>query len=92
MGTTSSINRHADGSIDVDFYRARAKALRAQAIRDARTLRWGIVVLGGLGLAGLAASVPNEGMRVAMKDAMPGRPAQLSCPAPASSGLRSVHC
>jgi hypothetical protein len=28
------IRRH-DGSIDVDFYRARAAALRAQAIRDA---------------------------------------------------------
>ena len=27
--------RHHDGSIDVDFYRARAAALRAQAIRDA---------------------------------------------------------
>jgi hypothetical protein len=29
------VRRRHDGSIDVDFYRARAAALRAQAIRDA---------------------------------------------------------
>ena len=29
------IRRRHDGSIDVDFYRARAAALRIQAIRDA---------------------------------------------------------
>jgi hypothetical protein len=29
------IRRRHDGSIDVDFYRARAAALRTQAIRDA---------------------------------------------------------
>ena len=29
------IRRRRDGSIDVDFYRARAAALRTQAIRDA---------------------------------------------------------
>ena len=92
MDTTTSINRHADGSIDVDFYRARARALRAQAMRDACTMRRGIVVLAVLGLAGLAASVANEGVRLAMRDAMSGRTAQLSCTAPASSGLPSMLC
>ena len=29
------IRRHGDGSIDFNFYRARAAALRAQAMRDA---------------------------------------------------------
>jgi len=29
------VRRRHDGSIDVDFYRARAAALRTQAIRDA---------------------------------------------------------
>ena len=28
------IRRHPDGSIDIDFYRAKANALRTQAIRD----------------------------------------------------------
>jgi hypothetical protein len=30
--------RHADGSIDFDFYRARSRALRSQAMRDALQL------------------------------------------------------
>lgn len=35
MTQTQDIRRHRDGSIDFDFYRARATALRAQAMRDA---------------------------------------------------------
>ncbi len=30
----TTVRRHHDGSIDYDFYRARAKALHAQAMRD----------------------------------------------------------
>ena len=32
---TENIRRHPDGSIDFDFYRADARALRRQAMRDA---------------------------------------------------------
>jgi plasmid stabilization system protein ParE len=35
QGIRQDIRRRHDGSIDVDFYRARAAALRIQAIRDA---------------------------------------------------------
>jgi hypothetical protein len=35
QGIRQDIRRRRDGSIDVDFYRARAAALRTQAIRDA---------------------------------------------------------
>jgi len=35
QGIRQDIRRRHDGSIDVDFYRARAAALRTQAIRDA---------------------------------------------------------
>ena len=34
----NEVNRHADGSIDFDFYRARSAALRRQAMRDARLM------------------------------------------------------
>jgi hypothetical protein len=33
------IRRHDDGPIDFDFYRAQARSLRAQAMRDAFTLK-----------------------------------------------------
>ena len=39
MTQTQLIRRHPDSSIDVDFYRTRATALRGQAKRDATTLR-----------------------------------------------------
>jgi hypothetical protein len=35
QGIHQDIRRRRDGSIDVDFYRARAAVLRTQAIRDA---------------------------------------------------------
>ena len=34
MTEAHEVHRHADGSIDFNFYRARAKTLRLQAIRD----------------------------------------------------------
>ena len=36
---TDSVRRHADGSIDFDFYRATMIALRRQAMRDTHVLR-----------------------------------------------------
>lgn len=39
MPQTFSARRRNDGTIDFDFYRTRAVALRGQAIRDAATLR-----------------------------------------------------
>lgn len=35
MTEPDEIHRRSDGSIDLDFYRARAVALRSQAFRDA---------------------------------------------------------
>ena len=37
--TNQDIRRRPNGSIDFDFYRTRAAALRGQAMRDAFTLR-----------------------------------------------------
>jgi len=35
--TTREVRRHPDGSIDLDFYRTRATALRGRSTRDAST-------------------------------------------------------
>jgi hypothetical protein len=52
---TDEIHRHPDGSIDFDFYRIQATALRGQAMRDAATLRLAsagaVVMAGALGFA-----------------------------------------
>jgi hypothetical protein len=37
--SSQDVRRRADGSIDFDFYRVRATALRRQAMRDGFTLR-----------------------------------------------------
>jgi anti-sigma factor RsiW len=39
MTTTDTVRRHPDGSIDFDFYRASATALRRQAMQDGKVLR-----------------------------------------------------
>jgi hypothetical protein len=63
MDQTQSIRRCRDGSIDFDFYRTRATALRGQAIRDSVVLRSAciglsvIVVVFPLILAVAAASI-----------------------------------
>lgn len=61
MSETFSARRRGDGSIDFDFYRAQAAALRGQTIRDAVTLKRagiGIAILVALPLvlAGTAAA------------------------------------
>jgi hypothetical protein len=57
---SQDIRRHPDGSIDVDFYRARAAALRGQAKRDRVMLKMASVIVlsvaGGLALAMLVAA------------------------------------
>ena len=65
MNQTLNINRHPNGSIDLDFYRARAVALRGQAMQDAKALRWGIGPLAALAIVGLLASVPKPAVQVA---------------------------
>jgi len=51
--------RHSDGSIDFDFYRARANALRSQALLDAfrpnGLFRFGLISLAGLAVFALVA-------------------------------------
>lgn len=39
MTQTHTVRRHPDGSIDFDFYRANAIALRRQTLRDFVTLK-----------------------------------------------------
>jgi hypothetical protein len=50
--------RHSDGSIDYDFYRARAVTLRGQAIRDASALKaFGALVLTIMGVVAVFLAV-----------------------------------
>ena len=55
MTDETEIRRHADGSVDIDFYRARAHTLRRQAIRDAKMMPMAsagaLVMAGALGFA-----------------------------------------
>lgn len=67
MTDQTEVRRHADGSIDYDFYRARAHALRRQALRDTKMLPMAsagaLVMAGALGFALVvpsAASVVRE--------------------------------
>ena len=57
---SQDIRRHPDGSIDIDFYRKRAAALRGQAKRDRVMLKMAsaivLTVAGGLALAVLVAA------------------------------------
>ena len=57
---SQDIRRHPDGSIDIDFYRTRAAALRGQAKRDGVMLKMAsaivLTVAGGLALAVLVAT------------------------------------
>jgi hypothetical protein len=58
------IHYHRDGSIDFDFYRTQATALRAQALRDGLklrlALRFTLVTLTLLVGATLVASAPAQ--------------------------------
>ena len=57
----ASIRRNADDSIDVDFYRSRAAALRDQTIREHATLRFvcvGVLTLGLCAALVMAAATP----------------------------------
>ena len=57
----ASIRRNADDSIDVDFYRAHAKALRGQTMRKHSVLRFvcaGVLALGFCAAVVMAATTP----------------------------------
>lgn len=58
---TDNFRRHPDGSIDFDFYRSEATALRRQAMRDAATVRTAsagvLVMAGALGFAVIIPSI-----------------------------------
>jgi hypothetical protein len=55
---TTRVRRRPDGSIDFDFYRARAAALRTQALRDAfrpkAVFRFTLIAIAGLTAFALA--------------------------------------
>lgn len=58
MTQPQTIRRQTDGSIDFDFYRAEATALRRQAMRDARTVRTaGLAVAVQAAVVGLVLSL-----------------------------------
>ncbi len=67
--TREPTRRHERGSIDFDFYRARATALRGQAQRERWSLRavaaGTLVVAGAIGLALVIPSAPKLGERIA---------------------------
>ena len=69
MTQTHDVRRHPDGSIDFDFYRASATALRGQAMRDNRALRaasaGAVVMAGAIGFALVVPSAPSLGDRFA---------------------------
>jgi hypothetical protein len=70
MTHTDTSRRHPDGSIDFDFYRADAKALRRQAMRDVGTLRGvrrasaGVLAAAVLGLTMVLAFAPRQDRNV----------------------------
>jgi hypothetical protein len=53
MSEEHIVRRHGDGSIDFDFYRTQATALRRQALRDSAVLRTACVgvMVGAIGFA-----------------------------------------
>ena len=76
---SQDIRRHPDSSIDFDFYRTRAIALRRQALRDASTLRSAcagvLTIVGALAVVFLVAAAParapNGSAAVAQTNAAP---------------------
>jgi hypothetical protein len=58
---TDDFRRHPGGSIDFDFYRSQAVALRRQAMREAATLRTAsagaLVMAGAIGFAVVISSI-----------------------------------
>ena len=67
MTQTHDIRRHPDGSIDFDFYRNNATALRGEAMRENRALRIAsagtVVMAGAIGFALVVPSAPVLGDR-----------------------------
>ncbi len=65
MNNEPTIRRHGAGSIDFDFYRTRATAMRGQALREAATLRMAAagaaVMAGALGFAVVIPSATSMG-------------------------------
>jgi hypothetical protein len=75
MIPTDTIRHHSDGSIDFDFYRAGATALRRQAMQDGKVLRRmsGAVLTFAcaLGLVTLMASTASRNVGVTAASAAP---------------------
>jgi hypothetical protein len=67
MTTTDTVRRHPDGSIDFDFYRAGATALRRQAMEDAFKLKSAARLMAlsaaALAVATLIAWAPGSGSK-----------------------------
>ena len=68
MTEPPDVSRHPDGSIDFDFYRARAAELRRKAMRDVATQRIAPAVTSVMtGAIGFAVALPSTS---AMRDLM----------------------
>jgi hypothetical protein len=81
MTQHTDIRRHPDGSIDLDFYRKGATALRRQAMHEAKTMRRagvGLLAMAGMlcvatVLAATSAVAPNSPVAVAQITASSSR-------------------
>lgn len=64
MTQSHEIHRHSDGSIDFDFYRSQAIAMRAYATKDAfklkATFNFTLVMLGLIATATIVAAAPSH--------------------------------
>jgi hypothetical protein len=78
---SQDVRRHADGSIDFDFYRTRAISLRGEAMRDGLMLRYAcagaLTMLGALAVfihvAAAPMGAPNGLAAVAQANVAPIR-------------------
>src|SRR5262245_28592422 len=87
MNQTVDIDHRPHGSVDLDFYRARAVALRGQSLQEAKRLRWGIGALAALAIVGLVASVAKPVVRVGG-----AVPPVMACGPAASAGAAANRC
>ena len=96
MTQTETICRHPDGSIDFDFYRAGATALRRQALRDSRVLRRGwlgtFAVAGALAWVTVIAAMPWRSVDVVASGVLPAAKHPTYCAYPGASGAPSSPC
>src|SRR5262245_31994955 len=83
MSQFNDIHRHADGSADIAFYRAKATAMRRRAMRDGATLK-----------AALRCKLVHVALlgAVTLLAAASGRDSQNNVNAPATATAQPIYC